>query len=245
MEMLLEYIQRITPGLILLTLTWLALPKKPVISKLFILIFGFILMRDAMTPAGFWEFGAAGGMVWLRFIDDALILTILALTSLAVTLFILLINKRLNAYLLWWGKNKAISLVIGLIGAVIVTAPFLIMYMEVPIGERGGAVPAGLLLPLLVFALFGNFLEEVLFRGYIQGYFEKVTGPWRAALISGLLFAAGHIFLAATVTDLGAIILLFTLYEGLVCAFVRMKHGIIASALTHGLGIFILASGII
>ena len=88
-------------------------------------------------------------------------------------------------------------------------------------------------------------MKEVLFRGYLQGMFELKTGPWRAALLSGLLFAAGHVFLSATVTDLGPLILLFTLYEGLVCSLVRMRHGVAASALTHGLAIFVLSAGLV
>ncbi|GIQ69065.1 hypothetical protein XYCOK13_18890 [Xylanibacillus composti] len=88
-------------------------------------------------------------------------------------------------------------------------------------------------------------MEEVLFRGYVQGYLEQRTGMWRAAILSGLFFASGHIFLSATVTDLGIMVLVFTLYEGIVCSIVRMKHGIIAATLTHGLAIFALASGLL
>lgn len=39
-------------------------------------------------------------------------------------------------------------------------------------------------------------------------------------------------------------ILVFTLYEGVICAIVAMKQGVIASTLTHGLAVFILASGL-
>ncbi|MFD3221776.1 lysostaphin resistance A-like protein [Staphylococcus saprophyticus] len=244
MEQLLEYSIRITPGLVILTLTYILLPKKSIASKLFLLIFGFILIRDSMTPMEFWQFGISEKTVWLRFIDDGLILFVLALTSLGLTFGIIYLNKPLNKYLIWFGNNKVMSLVVGFIGAVIVLAPILMMSIGTPIEERGGVVSPDLLVPLLVLAIFGNFMEEVLFRGYLQGYFEKLSGPWRAVVLSGLLFATGHIFLAITVTDLGVAILLFTLYEGFICAIVRMNHGIIAATLTHGLTIFVLASGI-
>lgn len=154
-------------------------------------------------------------------------------------------NRSLNGYLVWFGSNKPLSLVAGLVGAAVVIAPFLILYGQVPIDQRGGVVSSELLLPLLTLALLGNFMEEVLFRGYIQGYIEQRTGMWRAAVLSGMLFAVGHVFLSATVTDLGIMVLAFTLYEGVVCGIVRMKHGIIAATLTHGLAIFILASGLL
>src|SRR5690606_37031624 len=143
------------------------------------------------------------------------------------------------------GTNKVASILVGIVGALVVVAPILLSYLFAPIEERGGAVPPSLWLPLLFLALSGNWLEEVLFRGYLHGYLSKWTGQWKAALLSGLLFAVGHIFLSATVTDLGVFVLLFTFYEGVICAVVRMNHGVIASSLTHGTAIFILAAGLI
>ncbi|GAA0361602.1 CPBP family intramembrane glutamic endopeptidase [Bacillus horti] len=245
LEQIFQYSLRITPGLILITLTYLLLPQKTVMAKLFLLVFGFILVRDAMTPMGFWRFGVSENTVWVRFIEDGLILTTLGIISLLFTVAIVYLNPKLKEYLVWFGQNKLASIGMGLAGAVIVILPFLYMYNVAPVELRGGIVPTNLIVPLLVLALFGNLMEEVLFRGYLQGYFEKITGPWRAAILSGLLFALGHIFLSATVTDLGIAILIFTLYEGMVCAFVRMKYGIIASTLTHGLTIFVLASGLL
>ena len=93
-------------------------------------------------------------------------------------------------------------------------------------------------------SLVGNFLEELIFRGFLQGYFEKHMSTMRAALISGGMFAAAHIYLASTVTDLGWPLLVFVLVEGLACALIYRKFGLISSALTHGTAIFILAGGL-
>lgn len=237
---------RVLPGIVLIVITYALLPRKADLTKVFLLVFAFLLVRDAMTPAGFWQFGVADQtVVWLRFADNGALLIVLGGVSLLATSFLLVINKDMNRYILWIGKNRAVSLLVGVVGAVAVSVPFLLMHVFVPIEDRGGAVPETLWLPLLFFALSGNWLEEVLFRGYLQGLFQKVAGPWRAALLSGLLFAVGHIFLSATVTDLGVFVLVFTLYEGLVCAFVRMRHGVAASTLTHGLAIFLLSAGLI
>ncbi|WP_010276049.1 CPBP family intramembrane glutamic endopeptidase [Paenibacillus senegalensis] len=245
MELLMEYSLRVTPGLLLIALCYFLLPHKSVAFRIFLLIFGFILVRDVMTPLGFWQFGTSGGTVWVRFIENGPLLLTLGAVSLVLTAVILRFNRRFNSYLLWIGPNKPVSVAVGLAGALVVLAPFFVMYLFVPIGERGGIVPTNLLLPLLCMALLGNFMEEVLFRGYVQGYLAKLTTAWRAAILSGLLFGAGHIFLASTVTDLGIAVLLFTVYEGIVCGVVRMKYGIVASTLTHGLTIFVLASGLI
>ena len=237
---------RVFPGLLLIAVTYALLPRRADAARAFLLILGFLLARDAMTPAGFWRLGVTPATVWLRFADSGLLLLVLGFASLLATLLILSVNRNgLNRHIRWFGEKPIRSVAIGILGALLVAGPFLLSYGFVPIGERGGSVPAHLLPVLLFFALAGNLLEEVLFRGYVQGMFESKAGPWLAALLSGMLFAAGHAFLSATVTDLGPFILVFTLYEGLVCAVVRMRNGVAASALTHGLAIFLLSAGLV
>ncbi|OYW90792.1 MAG: hypothetical protein B7Z23_09275 [Pseudomonadales bacterium 32-61-5] len=66
----------------------------------------------------------------------------------------------------------------------------------------------------------------------------------RAAIVSGVTFAAAHAFLASTVTSLGWPLLLFVLIEGLACAFVYRRYGLVSSTIVHGVAIFVLASGV-
>ncbi|AYB44410.1 CPBP family intramembrane glutamic endopeptidase [Paenibacillus lautus] len=245
LEQIMEYSLRILPGILLLIGAYILLPKNSLESRFFILVLGFILIRDAMTPLGFWRFGVTGNTVWMRFLNDGWILFTLGLVSLLLTLLIVILNKSLQSLLFWCSERRFVSIFAGLLGTLIVVIPLVLIYSFISIEHRGGTVSTSILLPLLFMALAGNFMEEVLFRGYIQGYFERIAGPWKATIISAFLFATGHIFLASTVTDLGVTLLVFTLYEGMVCAFIRMKYGILPSTLTHGLTIFLLASGLI
>ena len=99
----------------------------------------------------------------------------------------------------------------------------------------------GFILALVILVYGGNLLEEVLFRGYLQGRLESYVTPLRAALLSGLVFAACHSYLAITVTNAGWPILVFTAIEGITCGFVRLRYGIWAAALTHGTAILLVA----
>lgn len=240
-----EYTIRILPGCLLLTIIYLLIPKnKATIFRISLLIMGFILVRDTMTPMGFWQLGLTEQALWVRFIHDHFILLGLGIVSILLTVGIVYANPEMKSFLKWNGDSTIKSILAGIVGSFLVIFPFLLMYSFVDLSERGGEMAISLLFPLLFMALAGNFMEEVLFRGYLQGYFEEITGTYQAALLSGLMFAAGHVFLATSVTDLGWPILVFTLYEGLICAFVRIKYGIIGSTLTHGLTIFLLSSGI-
>ncbi|VVN40702.1 hypothetical protein PS862_04030 [Pseudomonas fluorescens] len=95
---------------------------------------------------------------------------------------------------------------------------------------------------MVVLAFGGNALEEVLFRGFLQGHLEHHTSALRAALVSAVAFAACHAFLALRVTRIGWPILLFTLVEGLVCSFVRVRYGVNAATAAHGTAILLIAA---
>lgn len=243
MEILIEYFTRLFPGLFVIILFFLLVPRDFVMLRIMTLIIGFILMRDTMTPLGLWEFGINKNTMWLRFINDGWILIILALMSLIATL---IIYKAFDFKVHWFtDKNKLYSIVIGVFTAVLVAAPFTFPYFFTQIEPRGGTVAFTLLPALFIFALLGNFLEEILFRGLFQNYIRDKVGIVRSILLSGLLFSIGHTFLAISVTDLGIWILVFTFFEGLVCAVIYEKYGLIPAALTHGLIIFILSSGLV
>lgn len=246
MEMLIEYSARLIPGVALILIMYSVLPRYERVLKIILLILGFILMRDTMTPLGFWSFGVTGNVLWLRFIDDPSLLFMLGFFSLFLTLGIYFLDSSLADYVKWFSKpSKIQSIFVGIFASFLVALPFALPYLFVPIEQRGGEVSTRSLLALFLFCIFGNFLEEVLFRGYLQGYLKNVMGKNRSVVLSGLFFSVGHIFLATTVTDLGMWLLVFTFYEGLMCAMIHERYGVISATLTHGLTIFILASGVI
>jgi hypothetical protein len=108
-------------------------------------------------------------------------------------------------------------------------------------------VPVSLLPFLLFIALSGNLYEEVLFRGYLYGWLtgKEEMRPAAAGLLSGLFFSFGHVFLAFTVTSVGLPLLIFALWEGCLAGLVRSRFGVIPAVLTHGLAVFVVASGLI
>lgn len=169
--LLMDYFLRLLPGLIVVVAIYLLVPQEITVLKIFVLIFGFILMRDAMTPLNTWVIGVNGNVLWLRFIDDAFILITIGLLSLLVTLLIYFSNRHLTSNFIWFKTNsKSRSLFIGALAALLIAIPFMLPYLSIPITDRGGEVALHLLLSLLILALFGNILEEVLFRGFFQNY---------------------------------------------------------------------------
>ena len=238
------YALRVLPGLLLVGGCFaLARAERDPLLRIVTLIGAFVLVRDAMTPVGFWTFGAAGGVVpWLRFGNDGTVLVVFGVASLAFVAGVLGLDRELRA-LVAWGRFDVPALALGLGGGVLVAAPVLLAQRLV--AHPAPAVPAGLLAALLFLALAGNLAEEVLFRGLLQGRLERTAGRGRAAALSALLFAACHVFLATTVTDVGAPLLVFTAYEGTVCALIRARRGVLAAALAHGGAIFLIASGVL
>ena len=174
------------------------------------LILGFILIRDAMTPLGLWRLGTVGGVVpWLRFTTDTTLLAALGVATLVLTAWVLASDQRLRALIPRQRPDLA-AIGLGIAGAAAAAGPVIAIASHWPPAARGGAVALSAVPVILFFCLAGNLFEEVLFRGLLQTRLAQAMSPVRAALLSGLLFAACRIFLASTVTDLGWPLLVFT-----------------------------------
>ena len=237
------YLLRILPGLALVALFLLLIrPQKELRVVLYIL--AFVLMRDAMTPLGLWSLGATRGFLWIRLRTDPLFLIIFGVLSLGLVAALYLADRDNREHLVWLRGNRTRGALIGITGSLVVVAPFLLGYSQVEMGARGGPVSRSLLLPILIFALLGNLFEETLFRGYVLSYFEQGQPPLVAGIASGLTFAVCHTFLAITVTGVGAPLLVFTLWEGIIAGLVGAKYGVLPATLTHGGAVFLLSSGL-
>lgn len=226
-----DYLRQLLPGLALLAL-WLGLtPPAATGLRIGILLLAFTLARDLMTPQGLWSL--AQGRLALHANP-----TVLVWLGAAALLMIALLWRTLPE--LWrlvvaFKGRRGYGLLAGGVAGCALGLP-----LRVYLGVE--AAPATWLAGLLVLAMAGNALEEVLFRGVLQGFLEQHTSALRAALGSALAFAACHGFLALVLTQAGWPVLLFTLIEGLACALVRMRHGTVPAIITHGLVIALIAA---
>lgn len=226
------YLLHITPGLVLCLLWFVFTSKTQAGLRIAILLLTFILLRDAMTPTGLW---VLDGQVRIGFIDNPLVLAALGLMSFGLIAVLKRLAPELWTLIVWRKGNLATGLALGLLAGGMIGLP-LRLYQGA--GFSGFNLWLG---ALLLLAYGGNALEEVLFRGVLQGYLEQRASPLRAALGSAVAFAACHGFLAFTVTQAGWPVLLFTLVEGLACALIRLRHGVVPAVAAHGTAILLIA----
>lgn len=275
MEPWTSYLLAVSPGLLLVAVIVALLPRRAHGVRILVLILGLIFARDALAAHSLMEFGVASAgsssatagldlpALWIRYTDDVPALLILAVAAAVLVAGVVFACRDLAWTVLWSGRRWWTSILAGLLGMLAIVLPFLWLYgtlgawfpalaagtPQISVADRGGTLSVGALVAVAVFALAGVLLEEVLFRGYLQAHLEDEDagrmGRWRAAVLSGLLFAASHLFLAYTVTGVGWPLVAFTLFEGLVCAVVAMRHGVLASTVAHGGAILVLASGLV
>lgn len=233
-SILFDYSARMAPGFALFALCLALLPLRAVGIRIALYIAIFILVRDVMTPAGLWTFGG----LRIGFYPDGAVLAVLGISSLLGVIFLYAVERDLRDLLVWRKGSIGAGALVGIgAGAAIGLGALSLSGFSPLLPDFAPGFIAGLLL----LAYGGNLLEEVLFRGYLQGRLESWVTPVRAALLSGLIFAACHSYLAITVTDGGWPILAFTAVEGLACGFVRLRYGIWAAALTHGTAILLIS----
>ncbi len=239
-----SYISLILPGLILILLFFIII-KPDSNLRIIIYICSFVLLRDAMTPAGLWTIGKTDNLLWIRLSRDPLFLVLFGLFSLIIIAALYFFDRENRKYLIWFKNNKIYGVLYGFASTLIIVLPFFLLYKNIDINLRGGTVGTSLIVPMLIFSIFGNFFEEGLFRGYVLGFLKQRQSSLAAGVNSGIIFAFCHIYLAVTVTDIGLPLLLFTLWEGIIAGLIGTKYGIIPSTIAHGGAIFLLSSGLI
>lgn len=244
MEQIIEYIIRVTPALILIAGAFFLLkPQKQV--RVVFYIFAFILFRDALTPSELWTLGITSGLPWIRLVPSHVFLIGMGLTSLTLVLLLIKFDKENSKEIIFFKTKIFRSIIIAIGSLFLLVLPFIIIYSYTDIAQRGGIVSNEFIVSILVFALLGNFLEELLFRGFLYNILTTKHKPIVAGVLSGLVFAMCHVFLATTVTSVGLPILLFILWEGIICGVIGSKYGIIPATIVHGGAIFFLTSGLI
>ena len=237
-----QYLLAITPAFLVCAALLLVLPRTvpgsvPLLRVLVHIVF-FVLARDAMTTHGYWQVAAGG----LRFTAPPLVLLALGAVSLGLVASTCWLESEARRQIRWFGLRPALSLLLGVAGAALIIA--LATGLKALFGLPSlPPVPASAWPLLLGFALAANCYEELLFRGLLQQQLLAWLPAWRAALVSGLLFGLCHAFLATTVTQVGAPIVVFTVIEGVVAGLVYCRAGLLGASLAHGLAIFALAAG--
>jgi membrane protease YdiL (CAAX protease family) len=236
LSLLIDYGIYLLPGFSLCAVWFWLTPKTQPGLQIVILLLTFVLMRDVMTPLRLWSLS---GDVQIGFVSNPFVLAVLGALSLAIIAVLARIAPELWQLVVWRKGNLVAGLALGIAAGCAIGVP-LRLYQGIGISELAGYWPW--LMGMIVLAYGGNALEEVLFRGFLQGHLECHTSAIRAALISAVAFSACHSFLALSITGIGWPILLFTLLEGLVCAFVRMRYGVIAATAAHGTTILLIAT---
>lgn len=240
MTPIIDYCLSITPGFLVYAALLMATPRDQTVLRISLHIAFFVLARDAMTRSGFWQISAGT----LRFTADSLVLLCLSALSVGLCLGIFWLERQARHGIAWWGPRVLTSVSLGVAGAVLIAAVVAVLKAAFALPSIP-APAADTLAVLVVFTLAGNAYEELLFRGMLQNTLAKSMPAQRAAWVSALFFCLCHAYLATTVTTVGTPVLLFTLLEGCVAAFVYIRAGLLGATLTHGLAIAALATGLV
>lgn len=234
------YLVSILPAGVLALVLLLLIPRALVGARVAVHILFFILARDAMSPAGFWQLDAGS----MRLSGSAPVLLALAGMSAALVIGVAWLERAAREGMAWWGKGRMVPSVLwGVLGAVVVTA--IAAALKTALGLSSLPAPdSSMYAPILVFALLGNAYEELLFRGMLQQRLGQHMSATRAWVVAAVLFSLCHAWLALIVTRVGLPVLVFTLIEGLVAGFVYRRAGLLGATLAHGLAIFALAIGL-
>lgn len=238
MELLTSYVLRLAAPFVALALLIALTPREARALRLAGFILLFAVIRDAMTPVGLWTLSPS---LSIRFHEAPALLWSLALASQGMVVWSHLALGGLRDLRVWFAARQPVVVIAGVVGALLVAAPAVLA------SRWTGAltprpVDTSVIAGVLALTLCGNVLEEVLFRGHLHAQLHACgLSSSRIVLLSAGTFMACHAHLAAVTTTIGWPVLVFTLYEGAICAWLRERTGLAAACLAHGLGLFLIA----
>lgn len=154
------------------------------------LFFGIMLLESFLLA-----FGLSAARVDVMQLDDYMLSSVQELVGVATALFLLWRTGRLGV-LRQRGMGFFGGLLVGMYPLVIIGYNLTIRLMLLPVGQP--LRPAGLIFWFLFCFVLVGMAEELLFRGVIaqtllEHYGTSRSGVWKACLVSGLLFGAGHL----------------------------------------------------
>src|SRR5437762_456144 len=98
-SILLDYLARIAPGVVLGAAFLTLLPRRAVEWRIVTYILLFVLARDTMTPLGMWSLHARAGT--LRLPADPWLLVVLGLASASMVALIHAVEPELRPLVIW------------------------------------------------------------------------------------------------------------------------------------------------
>jgi hypothetical protein len=246
-EPLYNYLSVITIPFVILWIFINLLPDKAFPLKLFTQLLVFIFVRDSMITTGCWSIKSN---LEMKFIENPSFLYIVSVLCLCQTFLIYFVNcKYLQIVMTRTYISK--NLLFGCGGALLIYLPVFI-FKNVIGAKHDSSFDFNLIFANLCIALTGNFTEEILFRSYLISYLKSlnttssisgdIISNTQCIMLSGLAFAAFHVYLAYIVTETGTMVIVFTLYEGIICALLESNQGLIASTVAHGIAIFFIST---
>lgn len=230
-----DYVEFIVPPFFLIWVFVFSLPQAAFPFRLAAQIFSFIFVRDAMIPTKMWTITDDFS---LTFIDDAMSLFLVSLSSVFMAGLVYHTNKE-NASIVLFRQNPSSCLQAGVLASLIIYVP--VYFLKNKMGSATKTIPydALLLAGNLALTLCGNLVEELLFRSCLASYLKKLgVTQMRSALLQAAAFAIYHLYLAYFQTNCKELLLLFTFWEGLVCALLHQRCGLGAATVAHALAIF-------
>src|SRR5437763_1133323 len=141
LETMATYFVRTGPGLVLGAMMFFLIRREARLRIVLYLAL-FVLIRDAMTPLGLWSFGTQG-FFWIRLSSDPAFLVAFGLAGLGLSLAVYFLDRENQSLFRWTRGPLALGLLWAIVGAVVVVAPFVVIYHYTPIESRGGQVPFG------------------------------------------------------------------------------------------------------
>jgi|GEM_PF-6226918 len=236
MELLLELLWILVPFLLVMLLLYVIVARKKVVWKIVIFIISFIIIETVLLYKQLWWLQGKQSKLEIEFTSDGWILFTLSLIGLLIVVGFILFQVKLNRYVIWTNKNIFKSFMYGSIGAIVLTIPIILLNIHT-FGEVPFDGNLSLLISIILFIVVGKSIEELIFRGYLQGYLDRLYSPFMSGFIATAIYSLLHFVILSLTREHYLLATIQSIYIGIICSYLRYRFGILASTLANALAI--------
>lgn len=236
MELLIELLWIACPFLLVMFLLYKLAARKNVIWKIVIIIGCFVVIRTLLFYEQVWWIQDEHGKLLIDFTSDTWLLITLSLIGILIVVGCFLFQMKLNLYVKWASDSVIKSIIFGLISSIFLISPMLLwnFYTLWPLRT---VESASLLVSVAAFIIIDKFIEELVFRGYLQGYLDRFYSPLKSNILTTSVYSLSHLLILIIMGQHFLFVFVYSIFAGFIFSGLRNRYGIVSSALANGVSI--------
>lgn len=239
MELLFDILLIFFPTLFMLCIIYFAFVRRSTFGSIIVLVIGLSTFQWLIHHMKVIESSYSNGHYSFGFEADTWLLFTLSLICIAVFVGCTLFQSALNQLVIWRTVAAYYSVTAGLFGGFIIAIPIILWNGQFNVIHALTTIQS-YHISIITFVAALKSIEELFYRGYLQGKLEISYSKKKAMYMSIFIYLMVQAFLLLVTNQLSLIAIVYVIVIAFVCTFLRNRYGIIAAIVANSIALLVL-----